>query len=103
MNFVEFVMKGTLGVLTTVILRKDLANTATPHYQVETQCHTLYTCQVYSINNRGFIRSQQPAKTAAYFVSHGCLLSPVFVDLIKKKLIRSPPTLASSDGHFKNY
>lgn len=54
-NLTGFVMRGTLGVLTTVILQKDMANTATLQYQVEIQCHTdsttLYTCQVYSIYN----------------------------------------------------
>ena len=44
---------------------------------------------------RGFIRSRQPAKTAAYFLQ--ILLTWL------KKLIRSPLTLASSDGYFKNH
>lgn len=48
-------MRGTLGVLTTVILQKDMANTTTLQYQVAIQRHTdsttLYTCQVYSIYN----------------------------------------------------
>ena len=59
---------------------------------------------LFNCTFRGFIRSRQPAKTAAYFVSHRRLLSPDFVDLIKrKKIIRSPLTLASSDSYFKNY
>ena len=40
------------------------------------------TQALFRIWSRGFIRSRQPAKTAAYFVSHRRLLSPVFVDLI---------------------
>ena len=56
-----------------------------------------------SLKFRGFIRRWQPAKTATYFVSHGRLFSPDFVDLLGKKLIRLPLTLASSDGYIKNY
>ena len=58
---------------------------------------------LHHYHNRGFTRSRQPAKIAAYFVSHRRLLFSDFVYLIKKKSIRSPLTLASSDGYFKNY